>query len=146
MKKILSMSLVLLLLALVGCTTPENKLPDLKEDAKVEMTPEEKATFLQSVVELTKTDTNNFRFDSFMDLEFAATSEMSYNMEGMSMENDMTITFDVDFDQTNYVSIAHTVEDTFLYATYNTFEVDVFYSEYSRSEEHTSELQSRPHL
>jgi|GEM_PF-2175693 len=131
MKKILSMTLVLLLLALVGCTTPENKLPDLKEDTKVEMTPEEKATFLQSVVELTTTDTNNFRFDSFIDLEFAATSEMSFNMEGMSMENDMTITFDVDFDQTNYVSIADTVEDTFLYATYNTFEVDVFYSEYS---------------
>lgn len=49
-KKIFSSIIMLILLLLVGCTTSDNKLPDLKDDEKVDMTAEEKVEFLQTVV------------------------------------------------------------------------------------------------
>ena len=100
-KKIFSSIIMLILLLLVGCTTTDNKLPDLKDDEKVDMTAEEKVEFLQTVVTSNDEVTNNFKLDTFLDLEFALTNEMSFTSEGMSMENNSTVTFDADFNMTN---------------------------------------------
>src|SRR5690554_3398299 len=116
MKKTLSLLLVVVLFTLVGCTTPNNQLPELKESDKVDMTAEQKADFLRTVVELTADETSNFRLDTFLDLEFAMTSDMDMNFDGMTMESEQTITLDVDYDATNYVELGDTAEDTYLYS------------------------------
>lgn len=131
MKKLMSILTLMLALMVVGCTTAEQGLPELKDDDKVEMTAQEKVAFLQSVVEISDEATSNFRLDSFLDLEFAMTSEMSYNAEGMTSESNTTYTFDVDFDLTNYVAIGDDAEDTFVYSKFNALELNFLNHMYS---------------
>ena len=134
MKKTLSLLLVVVLFTLVGCTTPNNQLPELKESDKVDMTAEQKADFLRTVVELTADETSNFRLDTFLDLEFAMTSDMDMNFDGMTMESEQTITLDVDYDATNYVELGDTAEDTYLYSKFNSFELDFFSDIYASTQ------------
>ncbi len=131
MKKIMSILLLMMVLVVVGCTTPDQGLPELKDDDKVEMTAQEKVEFLQTVVEISAEDTSNFRLDSFLDLEFAMTSEADFNTEGMSSQSNTAVTFDVDFDLTNYVAIGDAAEDTFVYSKFNTFDVNFLTDVYS---------------
>jgi len=134
MKKIMSILTLMLALIIVGCTTAEQGLPELKDDDKVEMTAQEKVAFLQSVVEISDEATSNFRLDSFLDLEFAMTSEMAYNSEGMTSESNSTYTFDVDFDLTNYVAIGDDAENTFVYSKFNAFELNFLTNIYANVE------------
>lgn len=142
MKKIIMILLVFMLTLLVGCTTPEDRLPELNEDDKVEMTATEKAEFLQTVAQLTTEDTNNFRLDTFLDLEFAMTSELEFSFEDLSTVNDMTMTFSADFDMTNYIEIGESAEDTYMYSRFNAFELNMLNDVYMSStngEETTTE-------
>ncbi|MFA7417190.1 MAG: hypothetical protein WCZ19_01480 [Acholeplasma sp.] len=142
MKKITMILLVFMLTLLVGCTTPEDRLPELNEDDKVEMTATEKAEFLQTVAQLTTEDTNNFRLDTFLDLEFAMTSELEFSFEDLSTVNDMTMTFSADFDMTNYIEIGESAEDTYMYSRFNAFELNMLNDVYMSStngEETTTE-------
>ena len=54
MKKILSFLMVFVLFILVGCTTAQNKLPNLKDTDKVEMTAEEKIGIYANCCSLNK--------------------------------------------------------------------------------------------
>src|SRR5690554_1980188 len=142
MKKIIMILVVFMLTLLVGCTTPEDRLPELNEDDKVEMTATEKAEFLQTVAQLTTEDTNNFRLDTFLDLEFAMTSELEFSFEDLSTVNDMTMTFNADFDMTNYIEIGESAEDTYMYSRFNAFELNMLNDVYMSStngEETTTE-------
>jgi hypothetical protein len=121
--------MLMLTLIVVGCTTAEQGLPELKDDDKVEMTAQEKVAFLQTVVEISAEARSNFRLDSFFDLEMAMTSEMAYSFEGMTSESNSTYTFDVDFDLTNYVTIGDDAESTFVYSKFNSFEFNIFNDE-----------------
>src|SRR5690554_1411649 len=135
-KKIFSSIIMLILLLLVGCTTSDNKLPDLKDDEKVDMTAEEKVEFLQTVVTSNDEVTNNFKLDTFLDLEFALTNEMSFTSDGMSMENNTTVTLDADFNMTNYIQVGTSNADTYVYSKFNKFEFNMLNDTYSsRSEE-----------
>lgn len=130
-KKIFSSIIMLILLLLVGCTTSDNKLPDLKDDEKVDMTAEEKVEFLQTVVTSNDEVTNNFKLDTFLDLEFALTNEMSFTSDGMSMENNTTVTLDADFNMTNYIEIGESNADTYVYSKFNKFEFNMLNDTYS---------------
>lgn len=131
MKKIMSIFMLFIVLIFVGCTTQEQGLPELKDEDKVEMTAQEKVAFLQTVVEISTEATSNFRLDSFLDLEFAMTSEADFNTEGMSSQSNNAVTFDVDFDLTNYVAIGDAAEDTFVYSKFNAFDVNFLSDMYS---------------
>ncbi|ABX81829.1 hypothetical protein [Acholeplasma laidlawii] len=130
-KKIFSSIIMLILLLLVGCTTSDNKLPDLKDDEKVDMTAEEKVEFLQTVVTSNDEVTNNFKLDTFLDLEFALTNEMSFTSDGMSMENNTTVTLDADFNMTNYIEVGESNADTYVYSKFNKFEFNMLNDTYS---------------
>ena len=95
------------------------------------MTAEEKVEFLQTVVTSNDEVTNNFKLDTFLDLEFALTNEMSFTSEGMSMENNSTVTFDADFNMTNYIQVGTSNADTYVYSKFNKFEFNMLNDTYS---------------
>jgi len=134
MKKLMSILMLMFALIVVGCNTAEQGLPELKDDDKIEMTAQEKVAFLQTVVEISDEATSNFRLDSFLDLEFAMTSNSEFNTDGMSSESNTAVTFDIDFDLTNYVAIGDSFEDTFVYSKFNTFEFNFLNDMYSNVE------------
>ena len=86
---------------------------------------------MQTVVASTNEVSDNFKLDTFLDLEFALTNEMSLTLDGMSMENDVTVTFKADFDMTNYIEVGASAADTYVYSKFNKFEFDMLNDTYT---------------
>ncbi|WP_025725415.1 hypothetical protein [Acholeplasma granularum] len=131
MKKLFSTIILMFLLVLVGCTNSNNELPDLKNDDKVEMTSEQKLTFLQSVMNLGEATSKNFRLDTFINAEYAVTSNLEYESVNTMMQSNMTQSVSIDFDATNYIEVGESHLDTYMYAKLNKLDLNVLSAENS---------------